>query len=109
MSLSYRVPTMIVSSADISVKLKKKVSAKELIELFGEAEQTQHRNIIHNNFEALTSIDFAGSEYSAIIDHRWTMVNGNAYCKLILWYDNEWGYSCRVADLIAYLTGLYER
>jgi glyceraldehyde 3-phosphate dehydrogenase len=107
MALSFRVPTMIVSTADISVKLNKTVSKDQLIELFQEIEQRQERKIMYNSFEALTAIDFIRSEYSAIVDHRWTMANNNSYCKLILWYDNEWGYSCRVVDLVSYLGSLY--
>ncbi|MBU1052666.1 MAG: aldehyde dehydrogenase [Proteobacteria bacterium] len=103
MSLSYRVPTMIVSSADISVKLEKNVTREEIKRVFENAEQIQQYKIIKNVNEPLTSIDFTGSEYSAIVDHRWLMVNGHSYCKFILWYDNEWGYSSRVIDLVHYL------
>jgi len=105
-ALSYRVPTTIVTSADISVKLSQKTSSEELIQLFEEAERTQKYTVIQNNDEALTAIDFTGSEYSVIIDHRWTHANRNSYCKFVLWYDNEWGYSCRVVDIISYLKTL---
>lgn len=106
MSLSYRVPTMIVSSADISVKLKKDVTCEKIKRVLEDAEQVQQYKIIKNVNEPLTSIDFAGSEYSAIVDHRWLMANDHSYCKLILWYDNEWGYSSRVIDLVHYLSTL---
>jgi glyceraldehyde 3-phosphate dehydrogenase len=108
MSVSYRVPTMIVSSADISIKLKKKVIVEDLISLFTEAQKKQKFEVIYNSYEALTAIDFRKSRYSANIDHRWTMVNSESYCKLILWYDNEWGYSCRVNDLVTCIGNLYE-
>jgi len=100
MCLSYRVPTMIVSSADISVKVNKNVTTNDIIEVFKEAERLQKYQIIYNSNQPLTSIDFVGTSYSSIIDHRWTMVNAGQYCKIVLWYDNEWGYSSRVIDII---------
>lgn len=106
LSLSFRVPTAIVSSADVSVKLNKKVITEEIIELFKKKEAEQKLKIFYNNFEPLVSVDFVGSEYSAVIDHRWTMVNDSNYIKMILWYDNEWGYSNRVVDLIKHIEKL---
>ena len=106
LNLSYRVPTSIVSSADISVKLKNPVTRDDVINVFEEAEKNQTFNVFHNNDEALTSVDFTGFDCSAVVDHRWTMVNQDAYCKMILWYDNEWGYSCRVVDLVSYLDNI---
>ena len=55
--------------------------------------------VFHNNSEPLTSLDYAGEEYSAIIDHRWTKIENQRHLKLVYWYDNEWGYSSRVVDL----------
>lgn len=106
---SYRVPTSIVSSCDISVKLDKKVDVDTILDLFKFEEENQKYDIFHNNFEPLVSIDFAKSDYSAIIDHRWTMVNNDNYLKIVLWYDNEWGYSHRVVDLVDYLRCRYEK
>ena len=103
LSLSYRVPTAIVSSIDISVKLKKKTTKENVITLFQKKEKEQRWKLFHNNIEPLVSIDFVGEEYSTVIDHRWTMLNESNYLKLVLWYDNEWGYSCRVVDLVKYL------
>ena len=99
-SFSYRVPTPTVSSSDISVQLNKKTSIEEIRSLFEEEAKKQKYKIFYNNYDPLVSIDFKGMEYSAIIDHRWTSVNDKNYLKLILWYDNEWGYSCRVVDLL---------
>ena len=103
LSFSYRVPTMIVGSADASIKLKNKTSTEYVKELFKKEEKIQNFNIFHNNTKNLISSDFIGSEYSAIIDHRWLMVNNDNYLKIVLWYDNEWGYSSRVIDLIKYI------
>ena len=103
LSLSYRIPTAVVSTADISVKLKKKTSAAEIKEIFKQEEGKQNFKIFCNSEEALISADFAQNDYSCILDHRWIMVNDQNYAKLILWYDNEWGYSSRVVDLVCYL------
>lgn len=106
-SLSYRVPTMIVSVADIVVKLSRPVTREGIVDFYSEAEATQRYPIIHNNQEPLVSIDFTGSEYSAIVDHRWTAVQPAGQVKLVVWYDNEWGYSSRVIDLVRHLGSLY--
>ncbi len=103
MSLSFRIPTAIVSCGDVSVKFKKKTTVDEIKQLLMEQEKKQKLKIIHNNNEALVSADYSGFDYSASVDHRWIMVNDENYVKLILWYDNEWGYSARVYDLVNYL------
>lgn len=99
-SMSYRIPTAIVGSADITIQLKKSISEKDLVEVFEEYEKNQKWLIIRNNIEPLVSIDFKKSDYSAIIDHRWTKIINNKMLKIVLWYDNEWGYSSRVLDQI---------
>jgi len=105
-SLSYRVPTAIVSSADITAKLGSDPSRDDVVGVFEEAQRRQRYPVIFNNYEALVSVDFAGFEYSAIVDHRWTMLHGDAQLKLVLWYDNEWGYGSRIVDLVGHLAGL---
>ena len=105
-SLSFRVPTSIVSTADISVKLKRQTNKNDILNMFNTAEQKQKFNIIKNNTDPLISTDFIGSNYSAILDHRWTQINGSNYLKMILWYDNEWGYSYRVVDLVKLISEL---
>jgi len=52
----------------------------------------------------LVSLDFLKSDYSAIIDHRWTDVVGGSMVKMVLWYDNEWGYSSRVVDQVKHVS-----
>jgi len=101
--LSFRVPTPIISTADISVKLHKSTTKEEIIGIFLEEEKNQKFNIFYNNFEPLISTDFTGFDCSVVIDHRWTELNQFDYVKLILWYDNEWGYSSRVVDLVGYI------
>ena len=108
-SVSYRVPTMIVSSADIVVKLSRPADRATVIAAFEEAERRQHYPVIHNSREALVSIDFTGTECSAAVDHRWTSSRKAGQLKIILWYDNEWGYGSRVVDLVDYLSRLHAR
>ncbi len=103
LSMSYRIPTMIVSSADMSVCLRKKTTPEEVKQVFLDYEKNQKWKTIYNNQEALVSIDFRGNEYSAIIDHRWIMMNDQNYLKMIWWYDNEWGYSYSVVELLDYI------
>jgi len=103
LSFSFRVPTMIVGSADASIKLKNDTSSQEIKELFIEEQKKQTFKIFYNNNKNLISSDFIKSEFSAIVDHRWLMVNNNNYLKIVLWYDNEWGYSARVVDLVKYI------
>ncbi len=100
-SMSYRIPTSIISSGDATIKVKKKVEKDFLIEnliLF----QEKNPNILSLNDEALISSDFIGSSVSVIVDTRFLKISEN-YIKLLTWYDNEWGYSSRVVDLVEYL------
>jgi glyceraldehyde 3-phosphate dehydrogenase len=106
-SVSYRVPTAIVSSADIVVKLTRPASTEDIIRKFEEAEKRQTYPVIQNSREALVSIDFTGAEHSAIVDHRWTSARKAGQLKLILWYDNEWGYGSRVVDLVHHLQTIH--
>ena len=105
-SVSYRTPTMIVSSADIVVKLERPTDAATVINAFEAFERRQRYQVINNGREALVSIDYAGTPWSAAIDHRWTSSRKAGQLKLILWYDNEWGYGSRVVDLVDHLAGL---
>lgn len=100
-SFSYRTPTAIVGSADLTLNVTHAVTKSELENLFRVAQDNQHWKIFHNNLEPLVSLDFCQSESSAIIDHRWTDVIGERLIKLVLWYDNEWGYASRVVDQVA--------
>ena len=103
MCMSFRVPTQIVGTGDVSVKLKKNIDVDMIKKVFIEEEKKQSLNIFCNHDEGLVSADFVASDYSCNIDHRWIMVNKENYLKMIFWYDNEWGYSSRVIDLVKYL------
>ncbi len=102
-SFSFRTPTAIVGSADITLNLKNKTTKEQVLEVLHSYENTQEWNILHNNIEPLVSLDFKKSEFSAIVDNRWTKIIQGEVLKLVLWYDNEWGYATRVVDQIAYI------
>lgn len=103
LSMSYRIPTTIVSAADLSIKLGNNVTKKELLEVFKDKIRSQKYHILKMNNEPLVSIDFKKSDYSAVIDERWLMINDGNYVKLVLWYDNEWSYSSRTVDLVKHV------
>ena len=106
-SVSYRVPTSIVSGAALTLILDKDIDRSELIDRFSNFEKKQKIKIICNTTEPLTSADYLGEEYSVIVDHRWTKVKNKRHVRLMYWYDNEWGYSCRVVDLVNKLSDYY--
>jgi glyceraldehyde 3-phosphate dehydrogenase len=108
-SFSFRVPTNIVSGATLTLNLTKNIEKDRLVKLYQSFEKRQKYKIIKNTTEPLTSIDYIREEYSAIIDHRWTEVNKKRLIKLVYWYDNEWGYSSRVVDLISTLAKHYRK
>ncbi len=101
--MSFRVPTQTVGAANLYLTLTRPTTLKEVIDLFESCEATQRLPIIHNNREPIVSVDIAGTEYSAVIDHRWTALADSTHLYLVLWYDNEWAYSRRVTDLARFI------
>ncbi|WP_042345406.1 glyceraldehyde-3-phosphate dehydrogenase [Bacillus massiliigorillae] len=101
--MSLRVPTADVSLVDLVVDLERNVTAEEVNEAFLMASQGALKGIIEYTEEPLVSIDFTTNPSSAIIDGLSTMVIGDNKVKVLAWYDNEWGYSCRVVDLTNYV------
>jgi glyceraldehyde 3-phosphate dehydrogenase len=102
-TFSYRTPTAIVGSADLTLIPGRPVARRDVCDAFAAYEAAQKWQILHNNNEPLVSLDFKKSEYSAIVDTRWTDVVGNELIKLVLWYDNEWGYASRVVDQVGFV------
>ena len=100
---SLRVPTPTVSVVDITATVRRDTSVEELNEAFHVAAAGPMKGILGVSDEPLVSMDFKGDSRSSIIDAASTMVLGGNMVKVIAWYDNEWGYSCRVADLIAFV------
>ena len=98
-SFSYRTPTNIIGSADITLNLKSDVnSVDEIIKDLEQIEKNQELKIIKNSFDPLVSLDYLKSDFSVHIDHRWSEVISGRLLKLVLWYDNEWGYTSKVID-----------
>ncbi len=100
---SLRVPTPTVSVVDFTADLARPTTAEEVNAAFREAAAGPLKGILGVSDEPLVSSDFRGDARSSIIDAASTMVIGGTMVKVIAWYDNEWGYSCRVADLIRYV------
>jgi glyceraldehyde 3-phosphate dehydrogenase len=100
---SLRVPTPTVSVVDFTAQLEKPATAEEINEAFRSAAAERMEGILGVSDEPLVSMDFKGDSRSAIVDAPSTMVIGERMVKVVAWYDNEWGYSCRVADLVAYI------
>ncbi|MCA1009902.1 glyceraldehyde-3-phosphate dehydrogenase [Halobacillus halophilus] len=101
--MALRVPTPNVSLVDLVVDLKKDVTAEEVNQSFSNKASREMKGIIEYNEEPLVSIDYTTSPSSAIIDALSTQVMEKRKVKILAWYDNEWGYSCRVVDLAKYV------
>src|SRR3954468_7913315 len=100
---SLRVPTPTVSVVDFTAEVSRPTSVEELNDAFRKAASGPLDGILGVSDEPLVSTDFRGDSRSSIIDAESTMVLGGTMVKVISWYDNEWGYSCRVADLIGFV------
>jgi len=99
--MALRVPTPTVSIVDFVATVEKPTTAEELNAAFKEASEGKLKGILGYCTEPLVSMDFKGDSRSSIIDSQLTMVMGGTMVKIVTWYDNEWGYSCRTADLAA--------
>jgi glyceraldehyde 3-phosphate dehydrogenase len=97
---SLRVPTPTVSVVDFTADVSRPTSVEELNAAFRSAEAGSMKGILGVSDEPLVSSDFRGDSRSSIIDSSMTMEIGGTLVKVLAWYDNEWGFSCRVADLI---------
>jgi glyceraldehyde 3-phosphate dehydrogenase len=101
--ISIRVPTPTVSVLDLVVEVEKNTTKEEVNKVFKKAEKEKgFEGIFRVEDQPLVSIDFKGDSYSSIVDSEKTMVNGNMI-KVLAWYDNEWGYSCRLAQFADFI------
>ena len=94
-----RVPTPTVSIVDFVAEVEKTISVEELNAAFKEAAEGKLKGILGFSEEPLVSMDYKGDSRSSIVDGLSTMAIGGNLVKVVTWYDNEWGYSCRTADL----------
>lgn len=101
--MALRVPTSNVSLVDLVVDLKREVTVDEVNEAFVKASEDALEGIIEFTTEPLVSVDFNTNPHSSIIDGLSTIVMEGTKVKVLAWYDNEWGYSCRVVDLVNYV------
>ena len=100
---SLRVPTATVSVIDLVAQTTKPVTADAANAAFRAAAEGPMQGLLGYTEEPLVSTDFKGDDHSSIVDGLSTMATGDRMVKVIAWYDNEWGYSCRVADLAAFM------
>src|SRR3989475_3129961 len=101
--ISFRVPLLDVSVVDLTVQLGKSTTAEDINAAFEEAESGELRGILAVSHEELVSSDFKNDPHSSIVDAPSTAVLGGDWAKVVSWYDNEWGFSCRMVDLISYM------
>ncbi len=101
--MSFRIPTPTVSCVDLTVKTVKETSYAEISAAMRKASQTYLKGILETTNEEVVSTDFIHSKASSIYDEGSGIELNKRFFKLISWYDNEWGYSCRVADLVKYM------
>jgi len=97
--ISIRVPTPTVSILDFVCETEKKTTVEEVNKMFKDAAAKEMKGILDYNELPLVSSDYKGNEHSSIVDGLNTMVIEGNMVKVLAWYDNEWGYSCRVVDL----------
>jgi glyceraldehyde 3-phosphate dehydrogenase len=103
--ISVRVPTPNVSLVDVVMELETETTAEDVNRAFKNAANEELKGILAFCEEPLVSVDFKRNSNSSIVDAEYTKVIGGRMLKVLSWYDNEWGYSCRVRDLIKYIAG----
>lgn len=102
--IAVRVPTANVSLVDLVALLKKNVTTEEVNEAFKTAAEGKLKGILQYTEEPLVSVDFMANPHSSIVDSLFTRITDNNLVKVLAWYDNEWGYSCRLKDLIKFIS-----
>ncbi|HEV2967312.1 MAG TPA: type I glyceraldehyde-3-phosphate dehydrogenase [Candidatus Dormibacteraeota bacterium] len=101
--ISFRVPILDVSVVDLTVEVTRATTAQDINAAFEEAASGELRGILAVSHEELVSSDFKGNPHSSIVDAPVTAMLGGQWAKVVSWYDNEWGFSCRMVDLTAYM------
>jgi glyceraldehyde 3-phosphate dehydrogenase (phosphorylating) len=101
--MAFRVPILDVSVVDLTIELSKTTTVQDINAAFDEAASGELRGILSVSHEELVSSDFMHDPHSSIVDAPLTLMLGGQWAKVVSWYDNEWGFSCRMVDLIAYM------
>jgi len=102
--IAIRIPTANVSLVDLVALLKTKTSAEEANRAFKTAAEGEMKGILQYCEEPLVSVDFMANPHSSIVDSQFTRVTDDNLIKVLAWYDNEWGYSCRLKDLVKFIS-----
>jgi glyceraldehyde 3-phosphate dehydrogenase len=102
--IAIRIPTVNVSLVDLVALLKKNATAEEVNQAFKAASEGELKGILQYTEEPLVSVDFMSNPHSSIVDAEFTRVTADNMVKVLAWYDNEWGYSCRLVDLIKFIS-----
>ena len=101
--MSMRVPTLDVSVVDLTVNLQKPATYAEICKAIKDASEGDMKGILGYTDEAVVSSDFIGDARTSIFDEKAGIALTDTFVKLVSWYDNEWGYSCKVLDLIVHM------
>jgi len=101
--VAIRVPTPNVSLVDLTVQLEKAATAEEINAAFEKAAAGPMKGVLAVTHEELVSVDFRGNPHSSVVDAPLTKVVDGNLAKVFSWYDNEWGFSCRVKDLLHFM------
>ena len=101
--MAFRVPVLDVSVVDLTVQLSKTTTAEDINAAFTLAAGGELKGILAVSKEPLVSSDFKSDPHSSIVDAPLTLMLGPDWAKVVSWYDNEWGFSCRMVDLITYM------
>ncbi len=103
--MAFRVPSAFGSVVDLTATLEKEVTAEMINKAMAAAAETYLKGYLGYTEEPLVSVDFVDDSRSSIVDASATMVMGKHMAKVVSWYDNEWGYACRIMDLALYIAG----
>ena len=103
--MSFRVPTLDVSVVDLTVKLEKETTYEEIIKAIKKAESGELKGIIGTTDLPLVSSDFIGDPRTCIADEKAGIMLNPSFVKLVAWYDNEYGYTCKLVDMLKLVGG----
>ena len=101
--ISVRVPTPDVSLVDVVINVEKETTAEDVNRVLKDSANEEMSGILGFSEEPLVSMDYVGNSHSSIVDADNTSVMDGTTIKILSWYDNEWGYSCRVRDLVKFM------